>query len=56
MPLYEVEVCFEVEATDEDDAVFKVRKVLDPVEVTLASGVKRYFTYDECAHEMKEDE
>jgi hypothetical protein len=54
MPNYEVEICFKVEASDKDDAVMRVRQVLDKVTITLESGLKGYFTYDNCAHEVKE--
>lgn len=52
---YEVEITFKVVADDKDDAVRRVRAVLDPVEYTLESGLRGYFTYDGCAHEVKEE-
>lgn len=51
---YEVEVSFIVVADDEDDAVRRVRAVLDPVEYTLQSGLRGYFTYDGCATEHED--
>jgi hypothetical protein len=52
---YEVEVSFTVVADNEDDAVRRVRKVLDPIEYDLASGMRGYTTYDDCATEIKPD-
>jgi len=51
---YEVEVSFIVVADNEDDAVRRVRAHLDPQTITLESGLRSYFTYDDCAKEVEE--
>lgn len=56
MKEYHVEIVFEVMANDPDDAVSRVRRVLDPVQYDLASGLRGYFTYDDCVEEVKKDE
>jgi len=53
MPQYEVETVFKVVASDENDAVRRLRALLDRVTITLESGVRSYAILDGAATEVK---
>jgi hypothetical protein len=48
MPRFEVQIVVLVDAKDEDDAADRTRKFLDPIEVTLESGIRGYAMLDDC--------
>ena len=51
---YEVEATFKVVADSEDDAVRRVRALLDPITITLESGVRGYAIPDDAVTEASD--
>ncbi len=54
MPKFEVEVNFEVDAMDKDDAWRKVNNWLKGKEYDFFSGIRNITTYDDCVVELED--